>query len=694
MTDPAGGRPDRSADTRDAVDEPSPTADLSAASGSLKDETTDADENTVYDGTGGRQRMTWSPVTEHGGAQRAAEPVESADRSSAFRFDLGGALARLAGDDPEPVPPRSSPPDERGGDAPGRAPVDPVAPRAATATPVEEPTAESAVESRGDVPDGPDTGDGAAFELNPLPLRSTATQGRQPPVADEQPNYPRRVPGTHLDRRHILDETPQVRLDVPEITEATPADQAPPPVARTSVFADHQVDRYDPSLRGIGTVGSPSLPGQPPGMPTLPVSNPAAPPPVVGPVSNSTSMSDMNALRSAQLKAQRQQRQGKLFGRSLMAFVLVGGLIAAALVFGRSLLFTTEWNAQLTPIVNEIEAERGAPFDHTVGLETLDPTEFGDRLRAATIGDAWVDDVPAWRALNLTTGIVTAESVAAEMAQDTLARYDADGDVILVVADADPDEARADLRLALEAAYVAQNGPSAPADSPDALSEGVTGFVGVSPTMTIATRAVDNFLADTPTTAERRPASETLPIPIAYQLAAVRTLGESILVAADLDPASLSVGEPYPESIGDAFDDDPMTTASALLQPGERSLADPVALGNDDWALVWSTRLPGPTVDRLVEEVVADSYRPINREGRTCVVGVFQTADEQGGGSVLAAMSSWASAAPAASSAVATQLGPTRVQLEVCDPGAENGVAAPAGVADALIDRQQLRLTN
>ncbi|MEJ7800641.1 MAG: hypothetical protein WKF60_08985, partial [Ilumatobacter sp.] len=317
MTDPAGGRPDANDDTDagEAVD------DSAADSGSLKDAPDAADESSVHDGTGGRPRMTWSSVTEAGGAPRSTEPTEPADRSSSFRFDLGGALARLAGDDPETDPPSRSRPDGRDDDPHVRPPFDPVDHRAAGVARAAEP----ASDPKTDLRDAQEAGDEQPFRLNPLPISfargSSAARSREPsvdrggsaerderrtiddphaknptpaepsteaPVADDQPNYPRRVPGTHLDRRHIVADAPQVRHGVPEITEATPVDEAPRPVARSSVFDDGQVDRYDPSVRGIGIVGSPSLPTT--GIPILPVANPAAPPPVVEPVSNSTSM--------------------------------------------------------------------------------------------------------------------------------------------------------------------------------------------------------------------------------------------------------------------------------------------------------------------------------------------------------------------------------------------------------------------
>jgi len=78
----------------------------------------------------------------------------------------------------------------------------------------------------------------------------------------------------------------------------------------------------------------------------------------------------------------------------------------------------------------------------------------------------------------------------------------------------------------------------------------------------------------------------------------------------------------------------------------------------------------------------------------TCFVAVFDTVDEAGGGNVLASLTTWAANAPATSQAVATSVGATRVQLEACDPGVDAATTPNPGVVDALIDRQQLRLTN
>ena len=396
-----------------------------------------------------------------------------------------------------------------------------------------------------------------------------------------------------------------------------------------------------------------------------------------------------------------------MLGRTLLAFVVIGGLIAGALVFGRSLLFDTEWDAQLTPLVNEIEAERGT-FDHTVPLAAVPAAELGERLRAATIGDAWVDQVPEWRALGVAAGSVDVASIGAALASSTTAVYDPVEDQIYHLEGIDPADGAADLRAALERAFDAQQAESesepdtesgaadADADTDGSVARPAAGdgLTGVSSLESIATKAVDRALASGGTVGVRESADDTLPLPIAYELAAVDVLGEPILTAVGLDPVTHAAGEPYPDAIATVLDDAPAAAAAAIIQPGDVSLATPRALGVDDWSLVWGARLPTPTVDLLVSRVVADSYQPVSRADTTCFIAVFETADEAAGNSVFASILTWAANAPVASQAVATSVGPTRVQLEACDPGAEASPPPNAGVVDDLLDRQQLRLTN
>lgn len=686
----------------------------------LKDLLGDADDTDVHDGLAGLPRLTWDAVTDTGGASTdRGTPASPPAGESSFQFDLGGALARLAGGGPTPdsaATPRTA---------------DPVPPSHEAILPVAEPSPERAPEPfvAPLSPSRPSSPSPVTRPIEPMTYESVVREPSTPPAAGHAPPrstsaqvdegeptppqaYPRRVPGTHLES-HMRPEPEAEGEGVPEIREATPADVSPRPVARLSVFDDL------PS--GSGPAAAPSLPSAAPRVPTaapsttspimpsLPASNPAAPPPVAAPVSNAASTSDLNALRSAQLRASKQQRHGKVFGRMLLAFVVIGGLIAAALVFGRSLLFDTEWDAQLTPIVNEIEAERGS-FVRPVPLETLSVPEFGARLRAMTIGDGWIDRVPEWRALGLATGVVTIDAVDAASAQTTSAVYDAESDTIYQRAEAVGADARSDLRVALEQAFdrqagadadVASDAASTAEDDPTAADDGnieiagtrAVGFTGISPLPDIAARAVGTAIAAGSASAELPTGIESLPIPIAYEFAAVELLGEAILLAAGIDPATLPADTPYPDVITTALDDAPVLSPGGILREGDVALAPPVALGIDDWSLVWSTRLPSTTVTAMRERVVADSYRPLDRNGTACFIGVFRTTDEASSAALFAELGLWAASAPATSQAAATKLDATGVQLEACDPGAVGAVPANPDVVASLIDRQRERLT-
>jgi len=109
---------------------------------------------------------------------------------------------------------------------------------------------------------------------------------------------------------------------------------------------------------------------------------------------------------------------------------------------------------------------------------------------------------------------------------------------------------------------------------------------------------------------------------------------------------------------------------------------------------VWGSRLPQPTVDQLASIVVADSYRPIDRGGVICAIAVFETGNPTDTATVLAAMQTWAAAAPAGGQTTAAQLSDTRVQLTGCDPGAAAAGVPQPGNVDAVINRQLTRLAS
>jgi hypothetical protein len=417
------------------------------------------------------------------------------------------------------------------------------------------------------------------------------------------------------------------------------------------------------------------------------------------------SPTDINALRSAQLRVSKQQRQNRMFGRTLLAFVVVGAVIASALIFGRSYLFPTGWDATLTPIVDAIQEATGAEFDQAIALEAQPADEYASNLLEFTLGSDWVADVPQWRALGIVEGDVSLTAVAAALADRTAAFYDPEADIIFESADRTDEELRPALELALLDAMQHQLRPAV-----NGVVE-TSGFrlTGVSTPQSLTLRAADNYVVSRTAGELFAPATEAaaateavaptpeaaaaveLPAPIAYQLAAVDLLGESILTATGVDPATLQLGSPYSDVIFGVFGDSPVNAPSATLRTDEQAVADSIALGVDDWSLVWGARLPESTIDQLARIITADSYRPTDRGGQTCFVAVFQTANEADGASLFSAMQLWAQRAAVESQALATQLEPSKVHLEACDPGAGAVINVDPETGGRLVARQSDR---
>ena len=348
---------------------------------------------------------------------------------------------------------------------------------------------------------------------------------------------------------------------------------------------------------------------------------------MAAPIDSAPSTPDINALRSAQLRSNRQQQKGKLFGRTLLAFMMIGGLIAMALIFGRSYLFTTEWDATLTPVVDDIQESTGVEFDHTVPLVVQPADEYAANLLSQTVGQDWAERVPEWRALGIASGDITPLTIAATFAERNAAYYDPVSDTVYQVEDSDPDAVRPALETALLAALRNQVADTEGA-SEDVVESSQTGLTGISTPQAITRRSVDAYVirrsaGEVSGTTEVTAIAADLPVPIAYELAAVDRLGEAILSAAGTDPSTIQLGDAYPDAIYGVLGDNPVNASGPVLLAGDRPLTDSVALGADDWSLVWGSRLPGVTVDRLVRNVTADSYQPISRGGATCFVAVF-----------------------------------------------------------------------
>lgn len=665
MTEPGGEDPRR-------TDQEDPASWFDAALAAFKPRGQDADSSPVSDT--GRPGMTWSPVTDAGNG--SGTETEARPRTS-FQFDLGSALAKLGGgastqpadapahpDTPEPESQESSDAQAR------RSEPQPSAPE--TVEPL--PTRGGAPETLEPLP----TRRGAPDPVDPLPTRGAAPTAptEDPPVVDRLPT-----------------RTP--RREAPEPSPARPEPAPEQPVARSqptkSVF-----DAVNPSPTLPTTAvapGVPAVPPQAPGapivptgdgsmLPTLPAAAPAAPPPVIAPIESAPSTPQLNALRSAQLRADRNDRRGKLFGRSVLALVVVGGLVAVALFFGRAYLFPAEWDAELTPLVDEIQSVRGAEFDDTAPLVERPATEYAPLVTAHVLGADWSTRLPEWRALGLAAADGAVADVQVRIAALYPAFFDPEADAIVASAERSADARQPALRLALEEVFAHQVG-GAEADEPAPL--GLTGLDAMDVT---ARRAYDAAAAGLVTSAPDAVADLAgVPVPVAYQLRAADVLGQALIAAAiDARP-----GDALPAAAA-RLDEETALAVGGLLQPDDQQVLAPVALGADDWTLIWSARLPPAVVGPMADSLVADSYSVVSRAGVTCFSAVLQADSDATGATLLAHLTTWASGAAEGTMATATPLGPDRVQLEGCDPGSTVTITPAPGATDLVLSRQLDRL--
>jgi hypothetical protein len=661
-------------DTGDHLTPPDPESgpvaeggELPLASRLFKAVGADADSPSVNEALGGRPRLDRSPADTGGGRPATG----SKGSRSGFTFDLGGALARLDGGAQQP--PAAAPP----------APVPPSEPASADDPP-----------------------------LTPLPRRGAVSPSpaarSEPEVRPAEPP-PEPTTRSYVAPSHSVFDDIEGRPTATAITPSLPSARSAPVPSSPSLPAGPSLPTDVPTLRpavesfGGGPTTLPPGGGIPslPTVPTLPNLPPAPPPrPVMAaPVTSVPPPPDPVAVRAAQLRARQQQKQGnKFFGKALLAVVVLAAAIGGVLTFGRSRLFPNSWDHALTPIVDVVQQEHGAEFEHTVELVRQPLDEYQATASRLLFGDDWIARVPEWRAVGLAAGDPSPASVGGEIALRRLAVYDADADRIYMASDTDADTPAAvvDLRVALEAAYAAQQGGPAPLPPGNGI-----GLLGLSSPDVIVRRAVTRSLAERAAAivdpaapdASASVVSAGMPLPIEYELSATESLGSALLIGAGIDPATFTFESQIPAYLTAQLDDAPATTSGAVLQEGERALADPISLGVDDWSLVWGTRLPASTVDRLTEVVGADSYRPFDRAGVTCVGAVFESASPGDGGFVLSAMATWAAGAPPESQAVATSLSETLVQLISCDPGVTAAVVPQTTSVTQLLERQMARLS-
>jgi hypothetical protein len=603
-------------------------------------------------------RMAWDTIIDREPDVEPPDANTTKSVASSFRFDLGGAMSgRVESPVVTPAAPVEVPPLEM------RRPAEPVSPTQ---------------------PNSPDQA--APDQTVPDQSASSAPMVAPPPPLDvRRPAQPSQPAASPLERRVTPDSRDQ------ETPRRTVFDDEASGAARAAL---HRV----PAGSSIAEAAGVKLPQ----LPTTASATPSAVPFEPGVVTAAPTVSDVRAYRTAQQRAAKRNGPAHLIGRALLVIVVLGGVIGAALMFGRSYLFPTEWDPALTPIVDDIQIARGEDFVEPIELVIQPEAEFSATFAALFVPGGWEEQLPAWRALGIASGDPTTESVAASMVSALPVLFDPASESIVQLADADADDVLAALRIALEQGFEFQHGNAAGAtpddgnETPGAGNNG-EGFLGVSDHQVLVDRslaiALGNGAALPVGEGAALPAAADVPLPVAYELAAMARIGPAVAEASADAGVILAPRGDFPDSVYSVFvPPGPIATLGAVLSEGETFSTPPVALSVDDWRLVLGARVGPDVAEAAATAITANSYGTFVRAGTTCFAAVFQFGDAASAQGGIDGIGAWVAALPVASQAVATPLDFTTLQVVGCDPGTPDPIVVDASWADSVIDAQLARL--
>lgn len=360
-----------------------------------------------------------------------------------------------------------------------------------------------------------------------------------------------------------------------------------------------------------------------------------------------------------------------------MALVLVVGLVLVSTV-GRSFVFPEQWTAEFAPYVDELQSEYSIEFADSLEVEELPPAAYGTRVAEVVLGPGWADRLPEWRALGVVGGRVSVAEVEAVVANRYPAHFDPSTRSIVVSDAVDPTDRTVASKLALRVALASEVAADARKVGP------LLGLTGLDRLDRLAWWSVDEAIAGPGFEFFDDPSR--VPLPVGYVLRAPARIGRISTGGAPV----LAPGTPPSRVLLDGLDDDAVATIVPEIVAGDRPLLDPIALGSDDWALVWAGRLdPEPTL-LMADALAADSYSVVDRNGSTCVVAVLEATDVAAGDLLAFGLAVWVAGAPPDTAAVA-RLDETRIRLDACDPGVV-ALPPPLTAIEVVLGRQLARL--
>ena len=477
------------------------------------------------------------------------------------------------------------------------------------------------------------------------PLTSPAVPEVTTPTSEEPPSVRTVPPIAIVPAADELPEAPSAEVDaLPPIQEATPAPQPSGPL--------------------LPSVAAPVVP-QPTAVSTFEF-DPASvtTPPTRQPV----------------------RRKGSGGLKLLVTLVVLGGLVAAGVVFGQPYLFPNDWDDATAPYAEAVESAGGVDFVVPLTITALPSAEFADRL-TAELAPATPQQVAEWRALGLASGPVDDATITAQLTgwRDVVYTAD-DGQVYHDAGVASGPGLDAELVQAMAAASLDQQYSWSSDQTQRSVDANVAVSAEVLRQVQVIQRSSDFAAATAPVPAAQL---DGLPAFVDYQLLAPHVFAEFATDAAD-EPNPL---DELSSSSGAAADDsDSPRPSLPVLADGDVMTDSPVVQDRSFWYLVFAGLLDGPTAFSASEAIVENSLVHATRGATECVYATFSGGGVDETAMLRSTLASWSERAPAEFASSFTTLPDGSLQLSSCDPGAEFAAPLRTTAVDELIAYRSLEL--
>ncbi len=470
-------------------------------------------------------------------------------------------------------------------------------------------------------------------------------------------------------------------VEMPAVIDEPPAVRTAPPAPIVPVLGDvtsgPELLAPAPDVEALPDIRE-ATPVALPSGPLLPTVPTQAPRPAA------ISHFEFDAASVAPPPTKQPRRRKKRSGVKLFAtLVVLGGLVAAGVVFGQPYLFPSDWDDTTAPYAETVEVVRGVDFVEPLTISPEPSAEFAARLTAQLVALS-PEEPSEWRALGLATGVVDDATLARQLTGWRDAVYSsADGQVYHDVGaagtslDAQLTQAMVAASLDQELAWSAEQ-PRRTLDAAAATSGEVL-------------RQAREVQADSMFGQPDDPAPtallEGLPAVVAYRLLAPQVFAEFPVDGRANPLAGLAMSGPAP--LGDV----PARLATAPVPvDGDTIVASPVAQDRSFWFLVFGGLLDAPTAYLASEAIVENSVTHAVRGSTECVYATFSGGGVDETTALRSALNTWAQVAPVEFASAVTVLPDGALQLSSCDPGPAFSAPLRTSAVAELISYRALEL--